>query len=121
MNEVNAWIKKANNELESCKFLFDNGFVDFIGLIYLVMFSSVKALLLKKQINSKTHEGLIYLFLKEYVKTELFPKSSFKDFCLCKEIKTKYFNDFSFKLTPELISEYIDKSEIFLKEAEKLI
>ena len=42
--------------------LFNKGYYSsIIDIIYMAMFSAVKALLLKKGIECKTHEGLIYL------------------------------------------------------------
>ena len=96
------WMKKAESHQKTAKLLFDKGFSSsIVDIVYMAMFSAIKALLLKRSIECRTHEGLLYLFKLNYIDNNLFSKKLFKQFCMCKELKTMYFNSY------ENISEFI--------------
>lgn len=93
MNPTTGWIKNAEYKLTAAELFFDNEFYgSAITTSYMLMFSAAKALLMFKNIDCKTHEGLIYLFKISYVDNETFPKKLFRAMCKNKELRTAYFN-----------------------------
>lgn len=122
MEMEQLWMKKAEKHLEAGKFLFDViQSSSIIDISYMAMFSAVKALLIKRGIECKTHEGLLYLFKVNYVDSNLFSRFLFEKFCLCKELKTVYFNSYSDDLSKLVIWQYLNYSRDFLDDAWELI
>ena len=71
-------INVGKSQLISSKMLFEGGqYRDSVTLSYYAMYSSDLALLLKKGISPKTHEGTIRQLAKEYVKKGLLSKESY--------------------------------------------
>ncbi|WP_407415838.1 HEPN domain-containing protein [Methanobrevibacter sp.] len=67
--KIDAELDLANYELKSAKILLDAGqYRDSITHSYYAMYSSAKALLLTKNYITKTHEGLIMVFGREFVR-----------------------------------------------------
>lgn len=74
--------------LESSRLLFDNEmYRNSITLSYYAMFLSVKALLLSKDITSKTHAGTISLFYENFVKNGLIDKELHKCFASAQTLR----------------------------------
>ena len=116
------WMKKAENHLITAKLLFDEGFsASIVDIVYMAMFSAIKALLLKRNIECKTHEGLLFLFKINYVDNMLFSRDLFRQFCLCKESKTQYFNFSHANVSKLDVWEYINYSRDFIDCAWDLI
>ena len=71
-NEVENFIKKAEDKLISSKILYDaEQYATSVSASYYCMFITAKALLIKKGCNvGKTHAGLIKQFSLKYVKEE---------------------------------------------------
>lgn len=68
LSEVEEFISKANDKLISSKLLFDGKqYATSVSASYYCMFLTAKALLIKKEYNPKSHEGLISLFGHVYV------------------------------------------------------
>ena len=68
LSEVDEFISKADDKLISSKILFDNQqYATSVSAAYYCMFLTAKALLIKKDYNPKSHEGLISLFGQVYV------------------------------------------------------
>ena len=69
MDKVEEALNVGKSQLISSRILFDNGqYRDSITLSYYAMYSSALALLLKKDISPKTHDGTLRQLGKEYVK-----------------------------------------------------
>lgn len=116
------WMQNAESKLNSSKLLFDKGFSSsIIDIIYFAMFSSIKALLLKRSIECKTHEGLLYLFKINYVDKGLFSRHLFKEFCRCKELKTSYFNLSQIGVPREVIWKYLNCARDFVDDSWELM
>ena len=78
LDKVKDALNVGKIQLISSKTLFEAGqYRDSITLSYYTMYSSALALLLKKDISPKTHEGTLRQLAKEYVKTGLFSKESY--------------------------------------------
>ena len=78
MDKVKEALNVGESQLISSKTLFEAGqYRDSITLSYYAMYSTSLALLLKKNISPKTHEGTLRQLAKEYVKTGLLSKESY--------------------------------------------
>ena len=66
------------SQLISSKMLYEGGqYRDSVTMSYYAMYSSALALLLKKSISPKTHEGTLRPLAKEYVKIGLLSKETY--------------------------------------------
>jgi len=83
-------IEKAYSKLSVARDLIRTGhFADSVGASYYAVFSAIRALLMLKKINTKTHEGAIKLFNKYYVNENMFQKSVNKLITEAKRIREK--------------------------------
>ena len=74
-NLVKYRLKSAEERLESAKILLDAGqWKDSIGRSYYAIFTAVRAVLAKDEIDFSKHAGVISYFQKEYIKTGIFDK-----------------------------------------------
>ena len=65
----------AKEKLKSAKILLDAGqYKDSIGRSYYALFSAVRAILAKDQVDFSKHAGVIAYFQKNYIKTEIFER-----------------------------------------------
>lgn len=65
----------AKDKLKSAKILLDAGqYKDSIGRSYYALFSAVRAVLAKDQVDFSKHAGVIAYFQKNYIKTEIFER-----------------------------------------------
>ena len=65
----------AKEKLKSAKILLDAGqYKDSIGRSYYALFSAVRAVLAKDQVDFSKHAGVIAYFQKNYIKTEIFER-----------------------------------------------
>jgi uncharacterized protein (UPF0332 family) len=89
---INAWFKKAESHIDVCDICFEIEDYDYIiNSCFLAMFSVIKALLISKNVECKTHEGLIFLFKINFVDNGLFDRELFKFYCKTKELNTEFF------------------------------
>lgn len=103
MDEVKNAFNVAKEQLISSKILFEDGhYRDSITLSYYAMYSSALALLLKKNISPKTHEGVLRQLTKEYVKEGLFSKESYDYLYDGRTLRNKSSYDYSIVFTEEL-------------------
>ena len=68
-------IDVAKEKLKSASILLDAGqYKDSIGRSYYALFSAVRAVLAKDQVDFSKHAGVIAYFQKNYIKTEIFER-----------------------------------------------
>ena len=68
-------IDVAKEKLKSANILLDAGqYKDSIGRSYYALFSAVRAVLAKDQVDFSKHAGVIAYFQKNYIKTEIFER-----------------------------------------------
>jgi hypothetical protein len=122
LDEVKNAFNVAKEQLISSKILFeDEHYRDSITLVYYAMYSSALALLLKKNISPKTHEGVLRQLAKEYVKEGLFSKESYDYLYDGRTLRNKSSYDYSIVFTEELAKELIVQAEKFINEVEMLL
>ncbi len=68
-------LDNAREKLESAKLLLDAGkYKDSIGRSYYAIFTAVRAVLAKENVDFSKHSGVIAYFQKEFIKTGIFEK-----------------------------------------------
>ena len=68
-------IDVAKEKLKSAHILLEAGqYKDSIGRSYYALFSAVRAVLAKDQVDFSKHAGVIAYFQKNYIKTEIFER-----------------------------------------------
>ena len=88
---------------------------------YYAMYSSALALLLKKEISPKTHEGTLRQLAKEYVKEGLFSKKSYKYLYDARETRNDSSYGYSITFSKGTAEELIFQAEEFIYEVETLL
>lgn len=122
MDKVEEALNVGKSQLISSRILFDNGqYRDSITLSYYAMYSSALALLLKKDISPKTHDGTLRQLGKEYVKEGLLSRESYRYIYDARSIRNKSSYDYSMNFTEELAEELILNVEKFISEVESLL
>ena len=110
------------SQLISSKMLFEGGqYRDSVTMSYYAMYSSALALLLKKSISPKTHEGTLRQLAKEYVKTGLLSKETYGYLYDARETRNDSSYDYSKTFTEEDAEELILQAEKFINEVETLL
>ena len=121
MNEANKKdnireeIEHANESMRAADLLFKNGFTrDAVARLYYSLLYTVRAMLLTKELEPKSHEGALRMFGLHFVKQGIFePEDSHVFSRLMKYRQEADYNP-SYVFTPE---DFIE----FRKEAEMLI
>ena len=115
-------LKKAKEILiEAEDSIKQNHFAMSINRSYYVMFTSARALLALKELDSSKHSGVISLFNQHIVKAELFPTEFSKFLREAQGMRADAdYGDFV-KITQEDAKNQIDHAQKFLEEAEKTL
>ncbi len=122
MSEIEKLTNKSYTKLESCKILYKNGkYSDSTSLAYYSMFLMAKALLKKKEVDAKTHEGTINLFNLKYVHEDNFDKKIYAYFASAQSKREDADYNAIDYITQEITEDLISQAEEFLREAEKFL
>jgi uncharacterized protein (UPF0332 family) len=74
MSRLQELLTLANEELETAELLWQNDrYRACISRSYYAMYHATQALLSLKDLNTKTHKGIIQMFGQHFIKTEIFP------------------------------------------------
>jgi len=75
---ISREIERASKAMEAATLLFNNGFLnDAVSRLYYFLLHNIKALLLTKGLEPKSHEGILRVFSLHFVKEGIFePKAS---------------------------------------------
>ena len=122
MDEIESCIEIAIDDLESSKLLLEAGkYRNSVPLSYYAMFSIARALLLKKSLTPKTHDGVITLIGEKYVLDEGFDRELASRFSRARTIRedASYANYDDFDL--DTAKENIWLAEEFINEAKKFL
>lgn len=122
MDEIESCIEIAIDDLESSKLLLEAGkYRNSITLSYYAMFSISRALLLKKGLTPKTHDGVITLIGEKYVLDEGFDRELASRFSRARTIRedASYANYDDFDL--DTAKENVWLAEEFINEAKKFL
>jgi len=73
INNIREEIQRAVEAKKAAELLFNNGFLnDAVSKLYYFLLYSIRALLLTKGLEPKSHEGALRLFALHFVKEEIF-------------------------------------------------
>lgn len=112
----------AKEKMHSAKILLVEGaYKDSVGRSYYAMFSAVRAILAKDEIDFSKHAGVIAYFQKEYVKTGIFDKEYSKYLNSAFQIRNNCdYADF-FIVSREDADEQYERADKFIKVVEKYL
>ena len=122
LDEIESCIEIAIDDLESSKLLLEaDKYRNSVTLSYYAMFSIARALLLKKGLTPKTHDGVITLIGEKYVLDEGFDRELASRFSRARTIRedASYANYDDFDL--DTAKENIWLAEEFINEAKKFL
>ncbi len=122
MNEANKKenvreeIEHANESMKAADLLFNNGFIrDAVAKLYYSLLYTVRAMLLTKGLEPKSHEGALRLFSQHFVKQGIFePEASHVFSRLMKYRQEADYNP-SFMFTPEDFIEFKKQAEMVMQ------
>jgi len=115
-------LSAGKEKLKAAKILFENGsYKDSVSRSYYAMFTSARALLATKSLDSVKHSGVISLFNLHFVKTGIVNKECGKLLAEAKNIREESdYGDFVI-VSEEEAKIQIEHAEKFLKEVENII
>ena len=115
-------MNKANDKLISSNLLFDGGqYATSVSAAYYCMFLAAKALLIKKDYNPKSHEGLISLFGQVYVIEGDFDRNIAKYLSRAQSLREDADYDAYDGITENIAKLWINHAEEFMNEAKKFL
>ncbi len=123
ITSIKLKLSKAKELLGDAKILFDNGrYNSVVSRLYYACYHATVALMLTKQIQSKTHKGLAVLLHKEFVSKGVFdPKRSAFFSELMQERTLDDYGDFLIVDKEDIMSfmqpaiEYVDYIQKFIE------
>ena len=122
LSEVDEFISKANDKLISSKILFDNQqYATSVSAAYYCMFLTAKALLIKKEHYSKSHEGLISLFGQVYVNQGDFDRNIAKYLARAQSLREDADYDAVDGITESIAKLWINNAEEFMEESKRFL
>lgn len=121
-NLIQYRLDNAKEKLKSADLLLKAGqYKDSIGRSYYAIFSSVRAVLAKDQVDYSKHAGVISYFQKEYIKTGIFDVKYSKYLQVAFQIRNNCdYNDF-YIVSKQDAEEQYSNAEIFLGEVERYL
>lgn len=121
-NEILKNIELANYELKSAKILLDAGqYRDSITHSYYAMYSAGKALLFTKNYVVKTHEGLIHVLGREFVRDNDFDENIFKYLTIARSVRKDSSYDSFAVFSKNDAEKYFSKAKIFIDEVMRFL
>lgn len=120
--KVIADLNLSKDELDTAKILFNSSkYRQSITHSYYAMFQAATALLTKKNLVAKSHEGLIMLFGRDYIKTNIFDKKIFS-FLTNARVSRRDSSYDSFAIFHKEDAQIIlENAETFIQEVEKFL
>jgi len=120
--EIEKLCEKSYGKLDSSKLLYENGkYSDSASLAYYSMFLMAKALLMKKDFDAKTHDGILHLFSLKYVHEDSFKYRLYAYLSAAQSVREDADYNISDYINQEIAEELILQAEEFLKEAERFL
>jgi len=114
--EVEAHIKRSERSLKSAVFLLEKSmYEDAASRAYCSVFHAAKAVLASVEEHPKTHEGVVRMFGKKFVKTGVFPAEMGKMLVLAKGLREKADYEPTIIVQKEHVEDIIGKATNFLK------
>lgn len=115
-------VEQAEESLKASKKCFDNGFYkDSINRSYYSAFYAIKAVLALGTIDFKRHKDVIAYFNKEYVATDIFPRTLGRKIGILKQIREESDYDDFYIASRDEAMEQIETAEIVLQSIKEYL
>ena len=115
-------VEQAEESLKDSKKCFDNGFYkDSINRSYYSALYSIKAVLALGTIDFKRHKDVIAYFNKEYVATDIFPRTLGRKIGILKQIREESDYDDFYIASRDEAMEQIETAEIVLQSIKEYL
>lgn len=109
-------LQQADESLQASRNCLENGFYkDSINRSYYSAFYAIKAVLALGTIDFKRHKDVIAYFNKEYVATEIFPRTMGRKIGILKQIREESDYDDFYIASRDEAMEQIETAEIVLQ------
>lgn len=119
---VNHRIEQSKRELEDAKLLYHNkSYLSANNRAYYSIFHAIRAILALEPIDFKKHKDVLAYFNKNYVNTEIFPRSIGKRIVQANRIREDSDYDDEFVAKPEATEAQIQTAEDLLKLVENYL
>ncbi len=116
-DEISLLLTGARDRLGAARCLYDRGyFEDAVNRAYYAMFFATKAALLKKNIITKTHRGLIRAFGTEFVQKGLISPEFGKMLHIAEELREEVDYSVSRTLSKDEVTALLENAEEFIDE-----
>lgn len=115
-------LEKAKNELTVARVAVKlSNYENSVGRSYYAIFTAMRALLATKNLDSKSHKGVITLFSLHFIKEKIFPKGFHKIITEAKLIREKAdYGDFV-NVTREIAESHLSNAEVFVSRIEEVL
>ena len=118
---IEAWFRKAKRHMDVCGIYFEmEEYSHIINSCFLAMYSAIRALLVLKDEECRTLEGLIYLLKINYVDEGLFDREMFVFFCKTKEMNTEFFRSNFDYFNGKMAIDVFNRTNEFIEYSRKL-
>ncbi len=121
-DEIELLIDRAEKRLNASHHLFKEGFYeDSVSRAYYCMYFAAKALLLKKDITTKTHRGLLSKFGLEFVNAGVIEEYYGKALRIAEELREEADYSITRKISKEEAESVIEDAEKFLDRLKRAL
>ena len=121
-DEVNRLLSQADLRLDAARHLLKEGFYDdAVSRAYYSMFFATSALFLARNIQVKTHRGLIARFGKEFVEIGLIERHFGRILRIAEELRSEADYSITREISEEEAAVTVADAEMFLKRAREVI
>ena len=123
MNELVMYrLKSAKERLDSAKILLEAGkYKDSIGRSYYAIFTAVRAVLAKDEVDFSKHAGVISYFQREYIKKGIFDKKYSKYLQEAFQIRNNCDYDDLFIVVIDDVVEQLSRAEEYYNAVKKYL
>lgn len=119
---IKKMLEKSSKKLEAAKKNFELGLYDeTISRAYYAMFHAAKALLLTKNIEPRTHKGVITMLGEHFINEGILPREFGKVLSYVKDYRENGDYDEYFDADEELAKDIIKDSEKFVSKIKKIL
>jgi len=120
--EIQLHLIKARKKLDAASSLYENGFYDdAASRAYYAMYHAAKAALLLKEIDTKSHKGLIAKFGEEFIQLGEMGKDKIEELSHGFRVRMKSDYEPGFEIDKEGINSLLNEANDFVDSVEDYI
>lgn len=122
LNEWEQWLQRSQTTLSAAQTLLDEHLLpDAISRIYYAMFYATKALFTRDGLAAKTHAGVLTLFGREYVKTNIIEPEFHQMLIKAFELRQRSDYDIYWEVSLADVQTQLDNAKRFVAEIERVL